>query len=141
MFRIIVKRMLLSRDYLEQKRKSYPVFAVFVEKYIEENFPRWYEYLAKSACPICRVSISDPVQLYYHLTSKTRCADALDEIVNEIMNEYDRFYRRECKYYYSNEKKQLLIWLTTYGVRKTVELCRAGKRTKDAEKSVRSGVL
>jgi len=141
MFRIIVKRMLLSREYLEQRKKSYPVFAVFVEKYIEENFPKWYELLAGSACPICRVSISDPAQLYYHLMNRSRCAVALDEIVDDIMNEYDRFYRRECKYYYSNEKKQLLIWLTTYGVRKTAELCKAGKRTKDAEKSVCSGVL
>jgi len=140
MFRIIVKRMLLSREYLEQRKKSYPVFAVFVEKYLEENYPKWYEYLSKSACPICGVSVSDPKQLYYHLMNRTRCAVALEEIVDEIMNEYDMFYRRECKYYYSNEKKQLLIWLTTYGVRKTVELCKTGKRTKNAEKSVRKAV-
>jgi len=141
MFRLVIKKMLLSRDYLEQKRKSYPVMTLFIEKYIEESYPGWYSYLSKSACPICRALIPDPIQLYYHLTNRSRCAYALEEIISEIMAEYEQFYKRTCKYYYSNERKQLLAWLFTYGVRKTVELCKAGKRAKNAEKGIRSSVL
>jgi hypothetical protein len=141
MFRIIVKKMLLSRAYLEQRKKSYPVFALFVEKFIEERYPKWYEYLSKSTCPLCERGIHDPVQLFRHLTLHSRCADALDEIVNEVMNEYDRFYKGVCSRFYHNHKKQLLAWLKGYGVRKTVELCKENTRAKNAEKSVRSGVL
>jgi hypothetical protein len=141
MFRIIVKKMLLNREYLEQKRKSYPVFALFVEKFIEERYPKWYEYLGKSVCPICERGIHDPVQLFRHLTLHSRCADALEEIVTEIMNEYDRFYKGLCGLYYRKYKNQLLAWLSTYGVRKTVELCKESTRIRNAEKNIRSGVL
>jgi hypothetical protein len=131
-FRIIVKKMLLSRAYLEQRKKSYPVFALFVEKFIEERYPRWYEYLSKSTCPLCERGIHDPVQLFRHLTLYSKCAEALDEIVNEIIDEYDRFYKGVCNRFYHNHKKQLMVWLSTYGVRKTAELCKAGKRAKNA---------
>ena len=141
MFRIIVKKMLLNKEYLEQRKKSYPVFTIFVEKFIEEKYPRWYEYLSRSVCPICERGIYDPVQLFRHLTLYSRCAEALDEIVSEIITEYDRFYKGVCSTYYHDHKKQLLAWLSTYGVRKTAELCKAGKRAKNAEKSVRSSML
>jgi len=141
MFRIMVKKMLLSRAYLEQKKKSYPVFTLFVEKFIEERYPKWYEYLSRSVCPICERGIHDPVQLFRHLMLHTRCADTLDEIINEIMNEYDKFYKGACGRFYHNHRKQLLVWLSSYGVRKTVSLCRENTRAKNAEKSVRSGVL
>jgi hypothetical protein len=141
MFRIIVKKMLLTRNYLEQRKKSYPVFALFVEKFIEERYPKWYEYLSKSTCPLCERGIHDPVQLFRHLTLHSRCADALDEIVNEIMNEYDRFYKGVCSKFYHNHKKQLLVWLSSYGVSRAVQLCKENTRAKNAEKSVRSGVL
>ena len=124
MIRIIVKRMLLSREYLEQRKKSYPVFTVFVEKFIEEKYPKWYEYLSKSACPICRTLIPDPKQLYYHLTNRSRCAYAFYEIIDEIMNEYDKFYTHICRKQYARNKKQLTEWLEKHGLRKTVELCR-----------------
>jgi len=141
MFRYTIKKMLLSREYLEKRRKGYPVMVLFIEKYLEENYPGWYEYLAKSACPICRTLIPDPKQLYHHLTNLSRCAYALNEIISDIMSMYSQFYRYTCKNHYSNNRKQLVIWLSSYGIRKTVELCKAGKRTKNAEKSVRSGVL
>jgi hypothetical protein len=131
-FRLVVKKMLLSKAYLELKKKSYPVFTLFVEKYLEENYPGWYEYLAKSACPICRTLIPDPKQLYYHLTNRSRCVEALEEIVTEIMVEYDRFYKGVCALHYRKHKNQLLAWLSTHGLRKTVELCKESARVKNA---------
>jgi len=141
MFRLVIRKMLLDKEYLEKKGKSYPVFTVFVEKYLEEKYPGWYEHLFKSACPICGALIPDPKQLYYHLTNGSRCAYAFYEIIDEIINEYDKFYTHTCKNHYSNNRKQLMIWLSTYGIRKTIELCKAGKRAKNAEKSVRSGMF
>jgi len=141
MFRYTIKKILLSKECLEKRRKSYPIMVLFIEKYIEENYPGWYEYLAKSACPICRTLIPDPKQLHHHLTNKTKCAVALDEIVDNIMNEYDRFYRRECKYYYSNYRKQLIIWLSSYGIRKTAELCKKNTRAKNTKKDMCSSVF
>jgi hypothetical protein len=132
MFRIIVRKMLLSKAYLEQRKKSFPVFAVFVEKYLEENYPGWYEYLSKSACPVCGTLIPVPRQLYFHLTYFTRCSRAVDEIVDEIMNEYDRFYRGVCKRFYHDHKEQLLAWLSSYGVSGTAQLCKESARTKNA---------
>jgi hypothetical protein len=133
--------MLLSRAYLEQRKKSYPVFALFVEKFVEERYPKWYEYLSRSICPICERGIHDPVQLFRHLTLYSRCAEALDEIVSEIISEYDRFYKGVCSRFYQKNKNQLLAWLRGYGIRKTIELCKESTRAKNAEKSVRSGVL
>jgi len=141
MFRIIVKRMLLSKEYLERRKKSYPVFAVFVEKYIEERYPKWYECLSKSICPICERGIYDLVRLTRHLMLSTRCADALDEIVDEVMNEYDRFYKGVCNRFYRNHKKQLLMWLSSHGVSGTIQLCKENTRAKNAKKDIRSGVL
>jgi hypothetical protein len=131
-FRVIVRKMLLSREYLEQRKKSYPVFTTFVEKFIEERYPKWYEYLFKSTCPLCGRGIHDPVQLFRHLTLYSRCADALDEIVDEIMNEYDRFYKGVCSRFYQKNKNQLLAWLSSYGVSRAVQLCKEGARTKNA---------
>jgi hypothetical protein len=141
MLRVVVKKMLLSVEYLRQKRKSYPVFAVFVEKYMEESYPGWYSYLSKSACPVCRTLIPDPVQLYFHLTYFGRCSHAIDEIVEEIIDEYTKLYEHTCRKHYINHRKQLVEWLSTYGVRKTAELCKEGARAKNAEKGIRSGVL
>jgi uncharacterized membrane-anchored protein YhcB (DUF1043 family) len=124
MFRLVIRKMLLDKEYLEKERKSYPVFAVFVEKYLEEKYPGWYEHLSESACPICHVLIQDAKQLYYHLTNRSRCAYAFYEIIDEIMNEYDKFYTHVCKKQYTHNKKQLTEWLEKYGLRKTVELCR-----------------
>jgi hypothetical protein len=132
MFKITAKKMLLSREYLEQRRKSYPVFALFVEKYLEERYPKWYEYLSKSACPVCGALIPVPRQLYFHLTHFTRCSQAVDEIAEEIMNEYDRFYKGVCSRFYQKNKNQLLEWLTSYGVSGTAQLCKEGARTKNA---------
>jgi hypothetical protein len=132
MFRIIVKKMLLSKAYLELKKKSYPVFTLFVEKFIEEKYPKWYEYLSKSICPLCERGIYDPAQLFRHLILYSRCASALEEIVTETMVEYDRFYKTVCGLYYRKYKNQLLAWLSTYGVRKTAELCKEGARAKNA---------
>jgi len=130
MFRIAVKKMLLSRAYLEQRKKSYPVFTVFVEKFIEEKYPKWYEYLSKSACPICGILIPTPRQLYLHLTYFTRCSHAVDEIVEEIIDEYSRLREHTCKKQYINRRKQLIEWIEKHGLRKTVELCREGSRTE-----------
>ena len=141
MFRYTIKKILLSKECLEKRRKSYPIMVLFIEKYIEENYPGWYEYLAKSACPICRTLIPDPKQLHHHLTNLTRCAHALNEIISDIMSMYSQFYRYTCKYYYSNYRKQLIIWLSSYGIGKTVELCKKNTRAKNARKDMHSSVL
>jgi hypothetical protein len=140
-FRLVVKKMLLSRAYLELRKKSYPVMTLFIEKFIEERYPKWYEYLSKSTCPLCERGIYNPVQLFRHLTLYSRCAEALEEIVTEIMNEYDRFYKGVCGLYYRKYKNQLLAWLSSYGVSRTVQLCKESARNKNAEKNIRSGVL
>jgi len=132
MFRIVIKKMLLDKKYLEKERKSYPVFTVFVEKYIEERYPRWYEHLSKSACPMCHMLIQDAKQLYYHLTNRSRCAYAFYEIIDEIMNEYDKFYTHTCRKQYARNKKQLIEWLEKYGVSGTIQLCKESARAKNA---------
>jgi len=132
MFRLVVRKMMLSREYLEKKRKSYPVFTVFVEKYLEEKYPRWYDYLSKSACPICGTLIPTPRQLYFHLTYFTRCSHTVDETVDEIIDEYSKFREHTCKKQYINHRKQLIEWLEKHGFRKTVEFCKEGSRAKNA---------
>jgi hypothetical protein len=132
MFRHTIKKMLLSREYLEKRRKSYPVMAVFIEKYLEERYPGWYEYLAKSACPICGTLIPAPRQLCFHLTYFTRCSQTIDEIVEEIIDEYSKFYEHTCKKQYINYRKQLIEWLEKYGVSGTIQLCKENTRAKNA---------
>jgi hypothetical protein len=126
MHRVVIRKALLDRKYLERKKKSFPVMAVFIEKYLEERYPKWYEYLSKSACPVCGTLIPTPRQLYFHLTYFTRCSQAVDEIVEEIIDEYSKFHEHTCKKQYINHRKQLIEWLEKHGLRKTVQLCREG---------------
>ena len=141
MFKLVIKRMLLNKEYLEQRKKSYPVFALFVEKFIEEKYPKWYEHLSMSACPVCGRGIHNYTRLFRHLMLYSKCADILDEIVNEIMVKYDEFYKGVCSRFYRNHKKQLLMWLSFHGVSGTIQLCKENTRAKNAKKDIRSGVL
>jgi uncharacterized protein (DUF927 family) len=65
----------------------------------------------------------------------------VDEIAEEIMNEYGKFHEHTCKKQYINYRKQLTEWLEKYGVSGAAQLCKEGARTKNAAQGIRSGVL
>jgi hypothetical protein len=105
-----VKWLLLGLDRINIAKQRYPYFGRFVEKYISEKHPQWFNSVKNCECYFCGQKFNDSYALKLHL-SRTKCATAFEEMVRYIISEWDKF-RVACgrlRYRKSKNVKQVLL--------------------------------